>query len=179
MFDLQVLAYQADVTRVITFMVGREFSGRTYPQIGVSEAHHPLSHHQNDPEKIAQLAKINTYHMSLFAEYLDKLRATPDGDGSLLDHLLLLYGSGISDGNRHDSDNLPLAAGGRTHRQGRTSPPLRGEPAANLLMSDPRQAWACGRKGGQQRAGPAARHALWALRCWQTSPGRRRCGGGD
>ena len=134
MFDLQVLAYRADITRVITFMVGREFSGRTYPQVGVSEAHHPLSHHQNDPEKIAQLARIDTYHMSLFAEYLDKLRATPDGDGSLLDDLLLLYGSGISDGNRHDSDNLPLVLLGGRLKGGRH---LRfdGEPAANLLMS--------------------------------------------
>jgi hypothetical protein len=134
MFDLQVLAYRADITRVITFMVGREFSGRTYPQVGVSEAHHPLSHHQNDPEKIAQLARIDTYHMSLFAEYLDKLRATPDGDGSLLDDLLLLYGSGISDGNRHDSDNLPLVLlGGRL--KGERHLRFDGEPAANLLMS--------------------------------------------
>jgi hypothetical protein len=134
MFDLQLLAYRADVTRVITFMVGREFSGRTYPQVGVSEAHHPLSHHQEDPEKIAQLAKVNTYHMSLFAEYVEKLRATPDADGSLLDHLLLLYGSGISDGNRHDPDNLPLVLVGGLVNGGRH---LRfdGEPAANLLVS--------------------------------------------
>jgi hypothetical protein len=134
MFDLQILAYRADVTRVISFMVGREFSGRSYPQVGVSEAHHPLSHHQNDPEKIAQLAKVNTYHMSLFAEYVEKLRATPDGDGSLLDHLLLLYGSGISDGNRHDVENLPLLLIGGLVKGGRH---LRfdKEPAANLLVS--------------------------------------------
>jgi hypothetical protein len=134
MFDLQVLAYRADVTRVTTFMVGREFSSRTYPQVGVSEAHHPLSHHQNDPEKIAQLARINAYHMSLFAEYLQKLRETPDGDGSLLDHVLVLYGSGISDGNRHDSDNLPLLLAGGLVRGGQH---LRfaSEPAANLLVS--------------------------------------------
>jgi hypothetical protein len=134
MFDLQVLAYRADVTRVISFMVGREFSGRSYPQVGVAEAHHPLSHHQNDPDKIAQLAKVNAYHMSLFAEYVEKLRATPDGDGSLLDHLLLLYGSGISDGNRHDVENLPLLLMGGLVKGGRH---LRfdSEPAANLLVS--------------------------------------------
>ena len=134
MFDLQLLAYRADVTRVITFMIGREFSGRTYPQVGVAEAHHPLSHHQNDAEKIAQLARVNTYHISLFAEYLDKLRATPDGDGSLLDHLLLLYGSGISDGNRHDPDNLPLLLAGGLVKGGRHLR-FEGEPAANLLAS--------------------------------------------
>ena len=81
MFDLQLLAYRTDLTRVTTFMMGREYSGRTYPQIGVTEAHHPLSHHQSDPAKIAQLAKVNTYHVSLFASYLKKLRSTADGDG--------------------------------------------------------------------------------------------------
>ncbi|MCE2541660.1 MAG: DUF1552 domain-containing protein [Acidobacteria bacterium] len=108
MCDLQVLAYQTDLTRVATFMLGREYSGRTYPQIGIAEAHHPLSHHQDDPEKIALLAKLNAYHASLFASYLEKLDRTPDGDGSLLDHTLLLYGAGMADGNTHDSQNLPL-----------------------------------------------------------------------
>ena len=108
MFDLQVLAYQSDLTRVITFMMGREISGRTYPEIGVNEAHHPISHHQNDPVKIATVAKINTFHTTLFAYYLEKLRATPDGDGSLLDHMLLLYGSGMSDSNAHSPNDLPL-----------------------------------------------------------------------
>jgi hypothetical protein len=108
MFDLQVLAYQSDLTRVITFMMGREISGRTYPEIGVNEAHHPISHHQNDQTKIATVAKINTFHMTLFSYYLEKLRATPDGDGSLLDHLLLLYGSGMSDSNAHSPNNLPI-----------------------------------------------------------------------
>jgi hypothetical protein len=113
MFDLQVLAFQTDLTRVITFMVSREYSGRTYPEIGVPDAHHPTSHHEGDPEKLAKLAKINAYHASLFAYYLDKLRSTPDGDGSLLDHLLILYGCGISDGNSHSLENLPvLLAGG-------------------------------------------------------------------
>jgi hypothetical protein len=108
MFDLQVLAYQCDLTRVITFMLGREFSGRTYPEIGVPEAHHPLSHHQGDPGKIATLAKVNAYHTSLLAYYLEKLSATADGDGSLVDHLTLMYGAGMSDSNAHDYHNLPV-----------------------------------------------------------------------
>ena len=108
MFDLQVLAYQSDLTRVITFMMGREISGRTYPEIGVNEAHHPISHHQNDQVKIATVAKINTFHTTLFAYYLEKLQATPDGDGSLLDHVLLLYGSGMSDSNAHSPNDLPI-----------------------------------------------------------------------
>ena len=117
MFDLQVLAYQTDLTRVISFMVSREFSSRTYPEIGVPEAHHPTSHHRNDPQKIAKLARINAYHTTLLAYYLDKLQATPDGDGSLLDQMTLLYGGGLSDGQRHSSENLPIllagGAGGR------------------------------------------------------------------
>ncbi|MBM62636.1 MAG: hypothetical protein CL484_06765 [Acidobacteria bacterium] len=113
MFDLQVLAYQTDLTRVISFMVSREYSGRTYPEIGVPEAHHPTSHHQNDQEKIAKLTKINAYHTTLLSYFLDKLDATPDGSGSLLDNMTLLYGGGLSDGNRHSSENLPiLVAGG-------------------------------------------------------------------
>jgi hypothetical protein len=112
MFDLQVLAYQADVTRVITFMLGREISGRTYPEINVFEAHHPTSHHQNDPAKIATVRKINTFHTSLFAYYLERLRATPDGDGSLLDHTLVLYGAGMSDSNAHSPNDLPILLAG-------------------------------------------------------------------
>src|SRR5581483_9898238 len=96
MFDLQVLALQADVTRVITFQIAREASSRTYTNLGISEAHHPLSHHGFDPVKLAKLAKINTYHVSLFSYFVDKLKSTPDGDGSLLDHSLYLYGSGMS-----------------------------------------------------------------------------------
>ena len=113
MFDLQVLAYQTDSTRVITFMIGRELSGATYPQIGIPDSHHPITHHTGDTTKIAKVVKINTYHASLFASYLDKLRTTPDGDGSLLDHMTILYGAAISDGNEHAPDNLPiLLAGG-------------------------------------------------------------------
>lgn len=113
MFDLQVLAMQSDVTRVITFQIARETSNRTYPEIGVPDPHHPLSHHGNDPAKIERMSKINAFHVSLFAEYLEKLDATPDGEGSLLDHSLILYGSGIGNPNLHDHTNLPvLVAGG-------------------------------------------------------------------
>jgi Protein of unknown function (DUF1552) len=113
MFDLQVLALQGDVTRVITFQLARETSNRTYPEIGVPDPHHPLSHHGNDPEKIARMAKINQFHVSLFAEFLGKLKSTPEGNGSLLDHSLYLYGSGMGNPNVHDHKNLPiLVAGG-------------------------------------------------------------------
>ena len=108
MFDMQLLAYQTDLTRVVTFMLGREITGRTYAEIGVPDAHHPISHHQRDPEKFVKLRKINTYHVTLFAEFVEKLRTTPDGDGSLLDHVTLLYGAGMGDPNSHASKNLPL-----------------------------------------------------------------------
>lgn len=113
MFDLQLLALQGDITRVITFQLARETSNRTYPEIGVNDPHHPLTHHGNDPEKIAKVAKINHFHVSLFAEFLEKLQATPEGNGSLLDHSLYLYGSGMGNPNVHDHTNLPiLVAGG-------------------------------------------------------------------
>jgi Protein of unknown function (DUF1552) len=108
MLDLQLLALRSDLTRVVTFMLGKEQSARPYPQIGVPEAHHPLSHHNDVPELIAHMSKINRYHTQLFSQYLAKLRATPDGDGSLLDHMTILYGSGISNSTRHSGDNLPL-----------------------------------------------------------------------
>jgi hypothetical protein len=108
MLDLQLLAFQSDLTRVISFMIGKEQSARPYPQIGVPEAHHPLSHHNDIPELIAHMSKINRYHTQLFSQYLAKLRATPDGDGSLLDHTTILYGAGISNSQRHSGDNLPL-----------------------------------------------------------------------
>ena len=117
MFDLQVLALQADVTRVITFQLARETSTRTYPHIGVPEPHHPVSHHTNDPEKLVKLAKINAHHVSLFAYLVEKLQATPDGDGSLLDHSLYLLGSGMGNPDIHDHTNLPIVvAGGRGAR---------------------------------------------------------------
>jgi Protein of unknown function (DUF1552) len=113
MCDLQVLAYQSDLTRVVTLMLGREFSGVTYPQIGVPDAHHPITHHQQEQEKIAKVAKINAYHVTQFAYLLDKLRSTPDGDGSLLDHVMLVYGTGMGECNAHDPRNIPvLLAGG-------------------------------------------------------------------
>ncbi len=138
MFDLQVLAYQADMTRVITFMMAHERSGRSYREIGVPDAHHGVSHHRNDPVNIEKLTKINEYHVKLFAYYLDKLRSTPDGDGSLLDHTMIVYGSGITNSNEHTHDNLPIAMvgggcgkikGGRHLRS-----PL-GTPMANLYLS--------------------------------------------
>jgi Protein of unknown function (DUF1552) len=113
MYDLLALAFQTDLTRVGTFMMGKEVSGRSYPEIGVPDGHHACSHHQNDPAKLAKLAKINTYHLQQFAYFLEKLRNTPDGDGTLLDHSTFVYGSGISDGNIHFHMDLPtLLVGG-------------------------------------------------------------------
>jgi hypothetical protein len=117
MFDLQVLALQGDVTRVITFQLARETSTRTYPEIGVSEPHHPLTHNGGNPEKLAKVAMINAFHVSLFAGFLEKLKATPDGNGSLLDHSVFLYGSGMGNPDVHDHVNLPiLVAGGGAGR---------------------------------------------------------------
>ncbi|PWU06447.1 MAG: hypothetical protein C5B51_12210 [Terriglobia bacterium] len=112
MFDLQVLAMQADITRIITFQLAREASTRTYPEVGVSEAHHPTSHHGNDPEKLAKLAKINAYHVSLFAHYIERLNSTPDGDGTLLDHSMILLGSGMGNPDVHNHVNLPIVVAG-------------------------------------------------------------------
>jgi hypothetical protein len=138
MFELQRLAFQGDITRVTTFQLARETSTRTYPEIGVAEAHHPLTHHGNDPEKIAKVARINRFHVSLFAEYLEKLRATPEGDGSLLDHTLLLYGSGMGNPNLHDHQNLPIiVAGGAAGRVrgGRHIRYAEPTPLANLHLT--------------------------------------------
>jgi Protein of unknown function (DUF1552) len=114
MFDLQILAFQADITRVITFQLTREQCNRTYPEIGVPEPHHPTSHHGNDPAKIAKIAKINTFHVSLFSDFLQKMKATADGDGSLLDHTVYLYGSGMGNPSIHDHENLPILVAGGT-----------------------------------------------------------------
>jgi uncharacterized protein DUF1552 len=138
MLDLQLLAFQSDLTRVISFMIGKEQSARPYPQIGVPEAHHPLSHHDNNPELIAHMSKINRYHTQLFSKYLAKLRATPDGDGSLLDHTTILYGSGISNSTRHSGDNLPLVVmgGGAGTLQGGRHLTYADKPSmANLLVT--------------------------------------------
>ena len=112
MLDLQVLAFQADLTRVITFMMSREVSPRTYPELGIPDPHHGLSHHQNRPEQMAKLAKLNRHHIEQIAYFMDRLAATPDGDGTLLDQVLLQYGSGISDGNQHLHVNLPVIVAG-------------------------------------------------------------------
>ena len=136
MYDLLAVAYQADVTRVFTFMLSRELSQRTYPQIGVSEQHHTVSHHGNDPENIAKVIKINTYHAALFSKFLDKLRSTPDGDGLLLDHSLIFYGGGMGNPNQHASDPLPLLAVGggvgKGNRHIRLAPRT---PIGNLWVS--------------------------------------------
>jgi hypothetical protein len=113
MYDLLTIAFQVDLTRVFTFMIARELSLFTYPLSGVADAHHPLTHHQNDPIKMAKVAKINQYHMKMFAGFLERLRVTPDGDSNLLDNSMIVYGGGISDGDRHYHNNLPiLLAGG-------------------------------------------------------------------
>jgi hypothetical protein len=138
MLDLQLLAFQSDLTRVISFMLGKEQSARPYPQIGVPEAHHPLSHHNDVPELIAHMSKINRYHTQLFSKYLERLRATPDGDGSLLDHTTILYGSGISNSTRHSGDNLPLLVmgGGAGTLKGGRHLTYSGKPTmANLLVT--------------------------------------------
>jgi hypothetical protein len=138
LFDLQVLAFQADITRVVTFQLARELNNRTYPEIGVPDPHHPTSHHGNDPEKLAKIAKINTFHVSLFAQFLEKLKATPDGDGSLLDNTVYLYGSGLGNSSIHDHENLPiLVAGGAAcgMRGGRHIRYETGTPLANLHLT--------------------------------------------
>ncbi|MBT8147332.1 MAG: DUF1552 domain-containing protein [Gammaproteobacteria bacterium] len=138
MQDLQVLALQTDLTRVITFMISKEQSARPYPQIGVPDAHHPLSHHNNNPQLVERMSKINTYHTQLFANYLDKLAAIPEGDGSLLDNMTILYGCGISNSTSHSGVNLPvmLVGGGAGWLPGGQHIRYDGEPTmANLLVS--------------------------------------------
>src|ERR1700704_247581 len=138
MFELMALAYQGDMTRVTSFMMARELSTLTYPQIGVSDGHHPVSHNNNVPEQVAKKAKIDAYHLGLFGGFLDRLKSTADGDGSLLDHSMLLYGSGMSNGNQHSHDNLPILVaggaagrlnGGRHGRLGHYPPP------SNLMIT--------------------------------------------
>lgn len=138
MFDLQLLAFQGDITRVVTFQLARETSNRTYPEIGVPEPHHPITHHGKNPEKLAKVAKINQFHVSLFAEFLQKLQDTPEAGGSLLDHTLYLYGSGMGDSDAHDHTNLPiLVAGGATGkmRGGRHIKYETPVPLANLHLT--------------------------------------------
>lgn len=138
MMDLQVLALQSGLTRVVSFMMSKEQSPRPYPQIGVPEAHHPLSHHNNIPELVERMSKINRYHAELFSKYLAKLRATRDGDGNLLDHMIILYGAGISNSNAHSGVNLPLmlVGGGAGKLKGGRHLKYANQPSqANLLMT--------------------------------------------
>jgi hypothetical protein len=138
MLDLQLLAFQSDLTRVISFMISKEQSARPYPQIGVPEAHHPLSHHGDMPNLIEHMSKINRYHAELFSKYLTRLRATPDGDGNLLDHMTILYGSGISNSNRHSGVNLPIlvmGGGAGTLKGGRHIAYDDEPPMSNLLVT--------------------------------------------
>jgi hypothetical protein len=137
MFDLQVLAFRCDLTRVITLMVGHEHSGMTYPQIGVPDAHHPISHHQQQPDKVAKVAKINAYHMQMFARFLAKLQATADGDGTLLDHLTVMYGAGMADSNSHSPIDIPmiLAGGGAGTLKGGRHVRFKNMPLANLHLT--------------------------------------------
>lgn len=138
MFDLQLLAMQGDVTRVMTFQLARETSTRTYPEIGVSDPHHPLTHHGNDPDKIARMAKINAFHVSLFSEFVQKLAATKEGNGTLLDNSVYLYGSGMGNPNLHDHSNLPvIVAGGAAGgiKTGRHIRYTRNTPLANLHLT--------------------------------------------
>ena len=138
MFELQVLAFQTDMTRVGTFMMGREQSNRAFPEIGIPDSHHPLSHHRNDPEKIAKVIQINIYHSKLFAYFLEKMRTTPDGDGSLLDSSLIVYASSLSDGNQHLVENLPVLLfgdGGGQFKPGRHLRFSEDTPMSNLYLT--------------------------------------------
>jgi hypothetical protein len=134
MFELMALAFQADLTRVFTFMMAHEVSQRTYPQVGVAEPHHSVSHHTYKPDKMALHAKINAYHVTLFARFLDRLRSTADGDGSLLDHSLIVYGSGMSDGNVHSPYPLPFTVVGAGLKGNRYIVEPEHTPMANALL---------------------------------------------
>ena len=138
MFDLMALSFQADITRISTFMMAREVSYRIFPMLGISEAFHPASHHQNNPARLENLTKINTYHVGLMAYFLERLKATPDGDGNLLDHSLILYGSGMSNSNVHNHSPLPVfVAGGAAGKLkgGRHVKYPENTPMANLLLT--------------------------------------------
>ena len=138
MYELQWLAFRSDMTRVSTFMLGRELNFRTYPEIGITEGHHGLSHHQDNPTQLAKYARLNTYQTELFAWFLDKLQSTPEGDGTLLDHSMFLYGAGLSNPNLHAHYDLPLAVvgGGAGRLEGGRHLVFRNEtPMTNLLLS--------------------------------------------
>jgi len=137
MFDLQVLAFQADITRVSSLMMARENVNRSYPEIGLPEAHHSMSHHGNNPEKMKVFTKLNTYHVETFAYFLNKLKAIPDGDGNLLDNTAVLFGSGMSDGNTHNNYNVPVVVVGGQNLQFKGNRHVKypkGTPLANLML---------------------------------------------
>lgn len=138
MYDLQVVAFQADLTRVTTLMLGREGSMRVYPEIGIPDPHHPLTHHRDNPDWIEKVTQINCLHAELFAYFLKKLKSTSDGDGSLLDHSMIVYGSGLSDGNRHSHEDLPVLLAGRgdgSLKPGRHIVYTSGTPITNLYLA--------------------------------------------
>lgn len=138
MYDLQVLAFQTDTTRISTLMIGREGSNRVYPEAGVPESHHPITHHRNIPEWVEKVTRINVFHAELFAYFLNKLKTTPDGDGSLLDHSMIVYGSGLSDGNQHSHAELPVVVAGRgdgSLKPGRHIAYPKGTPMTNLYLT--------------------------------------------
>ncbi|MEM6913570.1 MAG: DUF1552 domain-containing protein [Pseudomonadota bacterium] len=135
MVDLQVLAFQADLTRVVTFMVGREISNRTYPEIGVPDAHHMLSHHGDNPEKMAKVARINAFHLEQYAYLLRRLSDTTDGDGTLLDRTVTMSGAAIGDSNAHDYMDLPVTIAGGLIKGGEHIKTAKDTPMANLLLS--------------------------------------------
>jgi hypothetical protein len=138
MCDLQTVAFQTDLTRISTLMFGREGSMRVYPEIGIPDPHHPLTHHRNNPDWIEKVAQINVFHAELFAAYLKKLKATPDGEGSLLDHSMIVYGAGLCDGNRHNHESLPILLAGRgdgSLKPGRHLVYKSGTPITNLYLT--------------------------------------------
>ncbi len=190
MFDMQALALQSDLTRVSTLMIGREGSLRTYPEIGVPDPHHPLTHHRDNPEWIEKVTKVNVFHMELFARFVGKLTAMPEGDGTVLDHTMIVYGSGIADGNKHTHENLPvLLVGGGAGVQGRPAPRLRRQHADDELLPD--AAGSRGRAGRSDRRqhgtggtpdGRVGRQVLVPYGAWSqglaSSPGAKRVGPG-
>ncbi len=172
MFDLAALAFQADITRVFVFTLGKEQTNRAYPELGVSEAHHAISHHQHDPVKLEQAAKINTYHVSLTAHFLEKLKNVEEGDGTLLDHSLILHGGGISDADQHSHIDLPLVlVGGAGGTEGRPHPAPFGRHA------DEQPAAVDARPGRRARRTVRRRHrtAARSSRCRESSGRRAPC----
>jgi hypothetical protein len=157
-FELMALALQGNLTRVVSFMMARELSTLSYPQIGVADGHHPVSHNNNIPEQVAKKIKVDMYHLDLFGQFLEKLRTTPDGDGTLLDQSLFLYGSGMTNGNAHDHENLPtLVVGGAAgrHKGNRHIRMAKSTPLSNVMIALLDKAGINVEKFGQSDASPA------------------------